>query len=69
MNQASRMESTGVPGHIHVSQETAEELIARGKRHWVQKRHDSVSAKGLGDLETYFVVVNGGESTCGSVRS
>ncbi|CAB9525340.1 stable enterotoxin receptor [Seminavis robusta] len=55
MNFAARMESTGVPGRIHVSEATAEELRSKGKGHWLEPREDLVHAKGLGEIQTYFV--------------
>jgi class 3 adenylate cyclase len=47
VNTAARMESTGVKGHVHVSQATADELIQRGKRTWLTARKDPVIAKGM----------------------
>ena len=58
MNTASRMESTGIPGRIHVSSETALELRKHGHGHWLSEREDKVEAKGLGVLTTYFVNVS-----------
>ncbi len=55
MNTASRMESTGLPSSIHVSQETADLLIADGKESWLTRRKDAVTAKGKGELVTFFV--------------
>ncbi|KAL3918318.1 MAG: hypothetical protein SGILL_004297 [Bacillariaceae sp.] len=55
MNTASRMESNGVPGRIHLSQETASQLIASGKERWVVAREEKISAKGKGELSTYFL--------------
>lgn len=55
VNTASRMESTGTPGRIQVSQATADELIRLGKSHWLSARPDLVQAKGKGDLQTYYV--------------
>lgn len=55
MNTASRMESNGVKGRIHISQETADELAAKGKGAWVTPREDKVVAKGKGELQTYWV--------------
>lgn len=44
---------------IHVSQSTANELIAQGKQAWLTAREDMIVAKGLGELQTYWVhVVN-----------
>jgi hypothetical protein len=57
MNTASRMESNGAVGKIHVSQATAEELIHQGKSHWITPRPDKVLAKGKGELQTYWVSV------------
>jgi class 3 adenylate cyclase len=56
MNTASRMESNGLPGKIHMSQETAKLLIAAGKEHWVAPREETVVAKGKGELQTYWLV-------------
>jgi class 3 adenylate cyclase len=55
MNTASRMESNGIAGRIHVSQETVDELIAKGKSHWNTRRKDKIVAKGKGELQTYWV--------------
>ncbi|CAB9530583.1 Receptor-type guanylate cyclase gcy [Seminavis robusta] len=77
VNTASRMESNGLPHRIHVSQETADALRAKGKEVWLTPRPDKVQAKGKGLLQTYFVdttsksrsVVSGltlGDTTVGS---
>jgi Adenylate and Guanylate cyclase catalytic domain len=50
MNKASRMESTGLPGRIQVSAETAKLLIAAGKDAWVTPRDTKVFAKGKGEV-------------------
>jgi 3'5'-cyclic nucleotide phosphodiesterase/Adenylate and Guanylate cyclase catalytic domain len=55
MNTASRMESSGVPGRIHVSHETAALLSQAGKEHWISARENPVLLKGKGELQTYFV--------------
>jgi class 3 adenylate cyclase len=60
VNMASRMESTGYPGKIHISHSTATLLIAAGKSHWVTAREDQVTAKGKGTLQTYWVELNKG---------
>mmetsp|Transcript_16110 Transcript_16110/g.37349 ORF Transcript_16110/g.37349 Transcript_16110/m.37349 type:complete len:1772 (+) Transcript_16110:29-5344(+) len=56
MNTASRMESTGTPNRIQLSQATADLLILNGKEHWITKRQDKVMAKGKGSLTTYFLL-------------
>jgi class 3 adenylate cyclase len=61
MNTASRMESNGMPHRMHVSQETADELMAKGKSGWVTPREDKIVAKGKGELQTYWVTIR-----CGS---
>ena len=49
---ASRMESNGMKGRIHVSQETADELIMAGKTSWLKTRQDKITAKGKGEMQT-----------------
>jgi class 3 adenylate cyclase len=55
VNTASRMESTGEKGQIQLSQTTAEELMARGKGHWLVPRQNKVVAKGKGEMQTYWL--------------
>jgi len=55
MNTAARMESNGRKSCIHVSEETANELIAAGKSSWIQLREDKIIAKGKGELTTYWL--------------
>jgi class 3 adenylate cyclase len=69
MNTASRMESNGVAGRIHVSQETALELIAKGKSSWITPREDKIIAKGKGELQTYWVSLKSGSSSSDSGAS
>jgi Adenylate and Guanylate cyclase catalytic domain len=57
MNTASRMESSGIPGRIQLSQETADLLTAAGKSSWLIPRHDVVVAKGKGEMQTYWLNV------------
>lgn len=71
MNTASRIESLGQAGRIHVSSETAQLLIAAGRARWVKQRTDRVMAKGKGELVTYWLEVHGKEdssSRSGSVE-
>ena len=54
VNTASRMESTGQKGRIHISQSTANALKEAGKGHWLKQRKNMVEAKGKGCLVTYW---------------
>jgi hypothetical protein len=49
------MESTGLRGRIHISQTTADLIVAAGKAHWVKPRKDLVQAKGKGTMQTYWL--------------
>ena len=42
-------------GRVHLSRDCADQLIAHGKRDWLQKREDKVVAKGKGEMETFFL--------------
>ena len=64
---ASRIESNGQRNRIHLSQETADLLIAAGKSHWVEAREDRISAKGKGELQTYWLTVK--QQSCASRAS
>lgn len=66
VNTASRMESNGVKGCIHVSQATADALIATGKQQWLTERQDRIVAKGKGEMVTYFVQVKVGSAVTSS---
>jgi class 3 adenylate cyclase len=47
VNTASRMESNGIKVKIHVSEATAQLIIAAGKSHWITAREDQIEAKGM----------------------
>lgn len=49
------MESSGQPGRIHVSSETANELIRLGKGKWLTPRGDAIVAKGKGEMKTFWI--------------
>lgn len=68
VNTASRMESNGVKGCIHVSQTTADELSAKGKGAWLTPREEKLSVKGKGEMQTYFVTVSSGSRSGGTSR-
>ena len=55
VNTASRMESNGMSGMIHVSESTAEELKKFGRSSWLVAREKKLPVKGKGDMQTYFV--------------
>ena len=52
VNTASRMESTGIPGCIQVTDRTHQRL----KDSYRFKRRGPIVVKGKGDLVTYFLV-------------
>ena len=56
------MESNGKKECIHASQETADILFGMGKGHWVHTRAERITAKGKGELQTYWVNTTSGES-------
>jgi Adenylate and Guanylate cyclase catalytic domain len=49
------MESNGKKSRIHLSQETADLLVASGKSSWVTARDDKIIAKGKGEMQTYWL--------------
>jgi hypothetical protein len=55
MNTAARMESTGQAGYIQASAFTADLLVEAGKQHWVTPRPELVTAKGKGQMQTYWI--------------
>jgi hypothetical protein len=71
---AARMESTGFPDCIQISQNTADLLISAGKQSWIKARADMVNAKGKGLMQTYILEMrkssasssNGGSSVADS---
>jgi hypothetical protein len=66
VNIASRMESTGERNRVQVSQATADLLVMAGKQHWIQPREGLVDAKGLGQVQTYWIVAHNQKSTVSS---
>jgi hypothetical protein len=57
VNTASRIETTCRQGCIHLSATTAKLLISSGKESWVEKRGGKVTAKGKGELTTYWLTL------------
>ena len=56
------MESNGTKGRIHCSQATADELILSGKAQWLTTREDKVTAKGKGEMQTYWIDASRGKA-------
>ena len=56
------MESNGKKECIHASQETADILFGMGKGHWVHTRAERITAKGKGELQTFWINTTSGES-------
>ena len=50
------MESTGVTNRIQISLETMNLLMASGKNEWVQPRETTITAKGKGELQTFWLL-------------
>lgn len=59
INTASRMESTSKPEMIQISQSTATYLIDAGHSDWFEPREDTIEAKGKGELQTYWLFIEG----------
>ena len=57
INRAARVEATGEPGRVHVSKETAKLLEKANMSDWLIPRGTMVEAKGLGQLETFWLKV------------
>lgn len=62
VNTASRIETTGERDKIHLSQTTADLLIQSDKGDWVVPREDLVTAKGKGQLQTYWLILEPGHN-------
>jgi len=55
MNSASRMETTGAPGRIHVSPQCADIIRKAGKGSWIEPRDVQIFVKGKGRLQTFWL--------------
>ena len=56
------MESTCLPDRIQCSEETAELLKKLDKGHWLSKRESCVTAKGKGNLQTFWIGTQSNET-------
>ncbi|KAJ1492579.1 nucleotide cyclase, partial [Baffinella frigidus] len=52
VNTASRMESNGTPGRVHVSADIARVLAGKG---YTLERRGMIDCKGKGEIETFWV--------------
>lgn len=59
MNMASRMQTLGHPGCIHVSEKTAVLLREAEKGHWLIRRQELIQVKGKGQQQTYWIAIEG----------
>jgi len=59
------MESTGVRNKIQCSAETADLLTAAGREKWITPREDTISVRGKGIMQTYFLKVISGSKASG----
>jgi len=57
-NIAARMESTGEPTKVQISQQTADLLTLAGKSDWFVPREELVTAKGKDAIQTYWLSPN-----------
>ena len=51
-----QIETTSIPGKIHLSDFTAELLKKSGRGKWLTPRADKVSLAGKGDMQTYYLL-------------
>jgi Adenylate and Guanylate cyclase catalytic domain len=63
------MESTGKSERVHLSEQTALELIQHGREDWVVHREDAVEAKGKGKMVTFWLKLVGDHSNVESVAA
>mmetsp|Transcript_15174 Transcript_15174/g.37209 ORF Transcript_15174/g.37209 Transcript_15174/m.37209 type:complete len:220 (-) Transcript_15174:1061-1720(-) len=55
MNTAARMESSGEPNRIQVSQATADLVVAAGLNKLILPRNKKIAVKGKGEMQTYWL--------------
>ncbi|CAB9514386.1 Receptor-type guanylate cyclase gcy [Seminavis robusta] len=58
VNTASRIETSSVPGKIHISDFTAELLKKAGKGKWLVPRAEKIPLAGKGDMQTFWLLVS-----------
>ena len=55
VNTCSRVESSGEPGRVHMSNATADLLAKAGRENWFFERQDEVQARGKGLMKTAWL--------------
>lgn len=55
VNTAARIESHGLAGRVHLSEQTAAEIQTSGRPDMVIPREDKIEAKGKGFLSTFWL--------------
>jgi Adenylate and Guanylate cyclase catalytic domain len=63
------MESTGKRERVHLSEQTALQLIEKGREDWVVRREDTVEAKGKGKMATYWLKLASSDPAAESVAA
>jgi Adenylate and Guanylate cyclase catalytic domain len=63
------MESGGKKERVHVSEQTALQLIKHGKEDWIVRREDVVEAKGKGKMVTFWLKLTGITRGAGSIAN
>jgi len=64
VNTASRMESTGQPSRVQLSEATAQLLRDIGRDNWLVKNDNLVLAKGKGQMQTYWLACDQMDLPC-----
>jgi len=57
VNTTARIESSGQRNRVHMSQDTADCLAKAGKGHWAVQRDTKITAKGKGEMQTYWLSI------------
>jgi hypothetical protein len=52
------MESTGAPGKIQMSKDTAKSITDLGKANWLIPRNEVITAKGKGEMRTFWLKIS-----------
>ncbi|KAL6738183.1 hypothetical protein Aduo_011757 [Ancylostoma duodenale] len=62
VNTASRMESNGKPGHIHLSKDAHDLLAAKYHEEYETRSRGDVIIKGKGVMETFWLIGRSGST-------